>query len=57
MIEWKNIGNMEIRQKMESMSLEYEAIKNKINNLINQMDELDVEYNKAKNELERRTKK
>lgn len=57
MIEWKNIGNMEIRQKMESMSLEYEAIKNKINNLINQMDELDIEYNKAKNELERRTKK
>ena len=57
MIDWKNMGNIEIRQKMESMSLEYESIKNKINSLINQMDNLDIEYDKAKREIERRSKK
>lgn len=57
MIDWKNMSNMEIKMKMESMNLEYESVKNKINNLIGQLDVLDVEYDKAKKEMERRTKK
>lgn len=57
MNEWSNMSNMEIRQKMESMILEYESIKNKINKLINNLDKLDIEYDNAKKEIERRGKK
>lgn len=57
MIEWDKISNAEIRNKMESMTLEYEGLKNKINKLIEQMDNLDIEYNKAIKEIEKRSKK
>lgn len=57
MIEWDKISNAEIRKKMESMTLEYEGLKNKINKLIEQMDNLDIEYNKAIKEIEKRSKK
>ena len=56
MIEWSKMSNMEIRNKMESMKFEYESLKNKINNLITQMDKLDDEYVKANKELEKRSK-
>lgn len=56
-MNWNNMSNMEIRQKMESMTLEYESIKNKINKLINELDILDIEYDKAKKEIEKRSKK
>ena len=39
------------------MTDEYEVIKNKINILINKLDALDIEYNKAKKEIEKRSKK
>ena len=43
--------------KMASMKEEYEAIKNKINNYLGQLDMLDKEYIKAQKELEERAKK
>lgn len=57
MMNWNNMSNMEIKQKMESMVLEYESIKNKINKLINNLDKLDIDYDNAKKEIERRGKK
>ena len=57
MANWENMNNSEIRAKMLSMTNEYESIKQKINNLITKMDNLDIEYDKAKKELEKRTKK
>jgi regulator of replication initiation timing len=57
MKDWKNMSNTEIRVKMSSMELEYDAIKNKINNLVSELDRLDMEYNNAKKELENRLKK
>lgn len=56
-MEWKNMANADIRIKMSSMKEEYEAIKNKINNLLGQLDILDIEYNKAQRELEERAKR
>ena len=49
--------NTDIRMKMASMKEEYEAIKNKINNYLGQLDMLDKEYIKAQKELEERAKK
>lgn len=56
MNDWKNMSNAEIRIKMKSMTLEYDAIKQKINNLINELDRLDNEYNNANKELNKRSK-
>jgi hypothetical protein len=57
MVEWSNMSNTEIRMKMQTMEMEYESIKNKINNLMDELEKLDVVYNKGKKELERRIKK
>jgi hypothetical protein len=57
MIEWNNMTNTDIRMKMSSMKEEYEAIKNKINNLLSNLDTLDTEYLKAQKVLEERSKK
>ena len=57
MRDFKNMSNGEIRSYMSSMENEYKAVKNKINNLIGKLDELDVEYNNAKKELDIRAKK
>ena len=57
MIEWNNMTNTDIRMKMSSMKEEYEAIKNKINNLLINLDTLDTEYLKAQKVLEERSKK
>ena len=56
MNDWSNLSNSEIRLRMTSMQNEYESIKLKINNLVSTMDTLDEEYNKAKKELEKRSK-
>jgi hypothetical protein len=56
-IEWENMSNTEIRIKLMSMEDEYENIKNKINEYINKLDELDVEYSNGKKEIEKRSKK
>lgn len=57
MKDFKNMSNGEIRSYMSSMENEYKSVKNKINNLIGKLDELDVEYNNAKKELDIRAKK
>lgn len=49
--------NADIRAKMLSMKEEYEAIKNKINVFLGQLDNLDNEYIKALKILNERTKK
>lgn len=54
---YSEMSNTEIRMKMTSMEEEYEYVKNKINSLVDKLDSLDIEYNKAKKELEKRTKK
>ena len=51
------MSNNEIRMKMNSMEMEYEAIKNKISDLVSKLDSLDIEYNKARKEIEKRAKK
>lgn len=48
--------NTEIRMTLNSMKLEYEAIKNKITNLFNELDVLDNEYIRGQRVLEERTK-
>ena len=53
---WSDMSNTEIRMKMSSLEEEYEAVKNKINNLLNTLDYLDEVYLKGRKELERRTK-
>lgn len=55
-IKWDTMSNTDIRVKMSSMEIEYESIKNKINQLITDLDKLDIEYNKAQKELEKRSK-
>ena len=57
MNKWEKMSNSEIRQRMESMTYEYESLKNKINKIISEMDYLDKEYNNANNEIEKRLKK
>lgn len=57
MINWETLSNSEIRNKMTSMENQYESIKNKINSLIGDLDNLDIEYNKAKKEIEKRSKR
>ena len=48
--------NTEIRLKMKNMEMEYESIKNRINNLVSKLDKLDIEYNDAQRELKKRSK-
>lgn len=55
-MKWDTMSNTDIRVKMSSMEMEYENIKNKINQLITDLDNLDIEYNKAQKELEKRSK-
>lgn len=56
-MEWEKLSNTEIRLKMSSMEEEYKTIKNKINSMISKLDALDIAYNNAKNEIEKRSKK
>ena len=49
--------NTEIRMNLDSMKMEYEAIKNKINHLFNELDMLDNEYIRGQKVLEERTRK
>lgn len=57
MTDWSNVSNIDIRNKMLSMSNEYESIKNEINKLIEKLDILDNEYINAQKELDKRTKR
>ena len=55
-IRFEMMSNSELKIKMTEMENEYEALKIKINALINRMDELDKEYVKVKKILNKRTK-
>jgi predicted nucleic acid-binding Zn-ribbon protein len=55
-MEWAKMTNIDIRMRMASMEMEYESIKNQINNLISKLDNLDNEYNNGRKELEKRSK-
>ena len=55
--KWSEMSNTEIRMKMESMAMEYDAIKNQISKLLDKLDNLDNEYIKGYKELEKRSKK
>ena len=55
-INYEMMSNSELKIKLIEMENEYESIKNKINNLVMRMNELDESYNKVKQILNKRTK-
>ncbi len=50
----KEMSNSEIRMYQETLRNEYEVTKKKIQNLIDELDAMDVEYNKTEEELNKR---
>ena len=54
MKNYEKLSNAEIRIELKNLENEYEAAKLKIVSLIKKMEELDDEYNIAKNELNKR---
>ncbi len=50
----KDLSNSEIRAYQETLKNEYEATKNKIQSLIDELDAMDIEYNKTEEELNKR---
>ena len=52
----KEMTNSEIRAYQETLRNEYEATKRKIQTLIEELDFMDVEYNKTEEELNKRKK-
>ena len=41
---WENMSNSNIRVKLESLRHEHEAIKTKIDNLIDEMKDIELDY-------------
>lgn len=52
--DYTKLSNAEITIRMKSMDNEYDVKKTKILNMIQELQELDYEYNKAKEELSKR---
>lgn len=52
--DYAKLSNAEITIRMKSMDNEYDVKKTKILNMIQELQELDYEYNKAKEELSKR---
>lgn len=50
----KDMSNAEIKTYQETLKNEYEATKKKIQDLIDELDSMDVEYNKTEEELNKR---
>jgi len=42
--KWENMSNSNIRVKLESLRHEHEAIKTKIDNLIDEMKDIEIDY-------------
>ena len=42
--KWENMSNSNIRVKLESLRHEHEAIKSKIDNLIDEMKDIEIDY-------------
>lgn len=53
-IDFSKLSNSEINIKIMGYENEYEVKKNKIISLVNELQELDVLYNKANDELKKR---
>lgn len=53
-IDFKKLSNAEINIKMKNYDNEYSVKKTQIIQLIHDLEDLDLLYNKAKEELERR---
>lgn len=56
-IDWKKLTTPEIKIKQMVMSQEYDSIKLQISKLLSQLSDMDEEYNKANNELQKRNGK
>ena len=52
---YKEFTNAELNIKLKSLENQYEANKKKVLDLINEMHELDVNYQKVKTELKNRS--
>jgi t-SNARE complex subunit (syntaxin) len=52
---YKEFTNAELNLKLKSLENQYEANKKKVLDLINEMHELDVNYQKVKAELKNRS--
>ena len=52
---YKEFTNAELNLKLKSLENQYEANKKKVLDLINEMHELDVNYQKVKTELKNRS--
>lgn len=50
----KDMSNSEIRAYQETLRNEYEVTKHKIKELIDELDSMDIEYNKTEEELNKR---
>jgi chaperonin cofactor prefoldin len=55
-VKYDLMSNSELKIKMTEMENEYEALKFKVNGILNRMEELDKNYDKVKNILNKRTK-
>lgn len=53
-IDFKKLSNAEINLKMKGYDNEYSVRKDKIIQLIHELEDLDFLYNKAKEEIDRR---
>lgn len=53
-IDFSKMSNSEINLKIKGYENEYDVKKNKIINLVHELEELDVLYNKANDELKKR---
>lgn len=56
MVNYDMMSNSELKIKLTEMENEYEALKVKINDMLNKMEELDKSYDKVKKILNKRTK-
>ena len=55
-VKYDLMSNSELKIKITEMENEYEALKFKVNEILNRMEELDKNYDKVKNILNKRTK-
>lgn len=48
------LTNAELREYMDTLNNEYEVVKKEIMERVNRLDELDLEWNKCQNEINKR---
>lgn len=50
----KNMTNIELKLYQNTLEDEYEVIKKQISDLFEELDKMDIEYNKIENEINKR---